>query len=481
VSSVNESLLDERLAALEKVRTWSPRLVSRLESHIRSADDRALFRINPFSFAKERGLSESEVIDLLLHATALGLFTMDWALFCPQCCFVAESLRSLKYVHDHYHCAFCQIGYDTALDAYIAIGFTVSPGIRAIAHHRPGDMSAWDNFFETRHTRDGVLPDGTPLVEAKAQLARVASYLPPGETTRLEIDVDAGTVLGASPEGRAAFLLPVRGAPAAAAQTVPVAYGGEARAYATGEAAPGHMIFEVDNPTADRDILVVAVLPPGFDPAATGVRYLPFLDGKRLLTTQTFRDLFRSEVIQASEGLAVRDVALLFTDLKGSTALYDRIGDLNAFALVQRHFDRLQDVTVRHGGAIVKTIGDAVMAAFLTPADAVAAALEMRREIAGFNDGASDRTLILKIGVHAGAVIAVTLNERLDYFGQTVNIAARVQQLAGADEIYISEDVQSAPGVAGLLGGFDLATRQAKLPGVQHALRVFRIPAVAGG
>ena len=109
------------------------------------------------------------------------------------------------------------------------------------------------------------------------------------------------------------------------------------------------------------------------------------------MTTQTFRDLFRSEVIRGHEGLGVKDIALLFTDLKGSTALYDRIGDLNAFSLVQQHFDRLQSVTVRHNGAIIKTIGDAVMAAFLNPADAVQAALDMRSEIASFNERQPDR------------------------------------------------------------------------------------------
>ena len=102
------------------------------------------------------------------------------------------------------------------------------------------------------------------------------------------------------------------------------------------------------------------------------------LSGGRLLTTQTFRDLFRSQVIEATEGIGVRDIALLFTDLKGSTSFTDRIGDLNAYSQVQRHFERLMDVTIRHRGAVIKTIGDAVMAAFLTPVDAVEAALEMQ-------------------------------------------------------------------------------------------------------
>jgi class 3 adenylate cyclase len=95
------------------------------------------------------------------------------------------------------------------------------------------------------------------------------------------------------------------------------------------------------------------------------------LTGKRLLSTQTFRDLFRNEVISTTEGLTARDITVLFTDLKGSTALYDRIGDRPAFNLVRQHFDSLGKVILAHDEAIVKTIGDAIMASFLTPASAV--------------------------------------------------------------------------------------------------------------
>ena len=84
MAAVNEKLLDERLAALEAARGWSPRLVSKLESHIRSADDAALLRINPISFATEKNLAEDEAIDLFLHASALGLFEMNWILICPR-------------------------------------------------------------------------------------------------------------------------------------------------------------------------------------------------------------------------------------------------------------------------------------------------------------------------------------------------------------------------------------------------------------
>jgi hypothetical protein len=95
-------------------------------------------------------LPENEIIDLFLHATALGLFSMDWSLYCPQCCCVVESFRSLKSLHNHYHCAFCQVGYDAALDEYIAVAFTVSPNIRKIRFMIPTNSRPGTSFSRHR-------------------------------------------------------------------------------------------------------------------------------------------------------------------------------------------------------------------------------------------------------------------------------------------------------------------------------------------
>src|ERR1044071_378280 len=98
MASVNEELLDRGLEALEKDRTWSPRLVSKLENFIRGADDWALFRINPYYFAEERGLTPDEAIDLFLYATRAGLFQMTWNLLCPGGGQAVQSFSSLKNI-----------------------------------------------------------------------------------------------------------------------------------------------------------------------------------------------------------------------------------------------------------------------------------------------------------------------------------------------------------------------------------------------
>jgi class 3 adenylate cyclase len=153
-----------------------------------------------------------------------------------------------------------------------------------------------------------------------------------------------------------------------------------------------------------------------------------------LLARQTFRRLFRSERVDETEGLGIRQVTLLFTDLKGSTAMYERLGDLNAYALVREHFALLSATVQQHSDAIVKTIGDAVMAVFSRPTGAVSAALHILGDIERYNTEHGEPSIILKIGAHCGPSIALTLNENLDYFGQTVNVAAHVQALADAGD-----------------------------------------------
>jgi class 3 adenylate cyclase len=477
---IDERVLDERLGVLEGVRSWSPRVMSKLESHIRAAEDIALFRINPIRFAAEKNIAEAEAIDLFLHGAARGLFEMDWALICPMCSCVVESFRSLQSVENHFHCTFCHTDYEATLDDYIAVTFTIAPSVRDIAFHHPEDLPLRDYFFIFKATPDGLVPEGvevppagTRWVDVMHSMALAFAALPPGRTTPIEVDAPAGTLFGLDADANAHFYLAVGGSPAADPQTVAIRYADEVCEPPTGEVRPGKVTFQIENITNRTGRFGIASLPPGAEHMM--LTFAPFLSGKRLLTTQTFRDLFRSEVIRATEGIGVHDIALLFTDLKGSTALYDRIGDLNAFALVQRHFERLREVTVGHGGTIIKTIGDAVMAAFLDPADAVRAAVAMLREIEAFNRDLAGEGFTLKIGVHRGAAIAVTQNERLDYFGQTVNIAARVQDQAQGEEICLSGEVYDAPGIREILAPFTVERRVAQLKGVFQEVPIYRV------
>ena len=204
----------------------------------------------------------------------------------------------------------------------------------------------------------------------------------------------------------------------------------------------------------------------------------PFLTAKRLLTNQTFRDIYRTDTLDVDQRLKITSLTFLFTDLKGSTDLYERVGDLVAYDMVRAHFRVLHEVVASEAGAVVKTIGDAVMATFATPDRAVAAALRMRDAMRALNAEGKHEDLMLKIGMHEGPCLAVMLNDRLDYFGQTVNIAARVQGLAVSRSIFATRPVVDNKQAAELLGaaGLTPVPQQALLRGIADQLTVYEIP-----
>jgi class 3 adenylate cyclase len=204
----------------------------------------------------------------------------------------------------------------------------------------------------------------------------------------------------------------------------------------------------------------------------------PFLTAKRLLTNQTFRDIYRTDTLDVDQRLKITSLTFLFTDLKGSTALYERVGDLVAYDLVRQHFGVLNETVAAEAGAVVKTIGDAVMATFETPDRAVKAALRMREEMTRINTERGNEDLLLKIGIHEGPCLAVILNDSQDYFGQTVNMAARVQGLASSRAIFVTAPVVADAKAAKILevAGLQPNMQRAALRGIADETTVYEIP-----
>jgi len=204
----------------------------------------------------------------------------------------------------------------------------------------------------------------------------------------------------------------------------------------------------------------------------------PFLNANRLLSNRVFRELYGSNPIDIDQHFNINSLSFLFTDLKESTALYERVGDLAAHDLVRMHFDTLAEIVALKAGAIVKTTGDAVMATFPTPDRALVAALSMREAMDKINRERENINLLLKIGIHAGPCLAVMENGRQDYFGRTVNIAARVQHLADSRAILATAPVVENSETSKYLKANSLISvpKRAPLRGIAGEMMIYEIP-----
>ncbi len=447
-----------------------------LASHVEQAEDRDLCRINAFDFAARYGLKEDRAIAALLHASRLGLFDLSWNLLCPGCGGVLDANATLKTVKKaEYNCALCAAGYEPTLDEMVEVSFTVSPRVRRIAGHDPHSLPLLE-YYRQMYWNSGIeLPD-QDYEQYMQRILLDAVEIPAGEKLVLTLQLPKEFIIVFDPVTHGAQFIDVQGEPVREPQELAVVFNRLRAPTGKTTLRPGPLRLTLDNRT-DLRVLTTVCLAGEHLHQMLGKRKR-FLTAKQLLSNQTFRDLYRTDTLDVDQRLKITSLTFLFTDLKGSTAMYERIGDLAAYDLVRAHFQVLTDVVAQGSGAVVKTIGDAVMATFPTPERGLAAALGMREAMQRLNAERRNEDLTLKIGIHEGPCLAVTLNERLDYFGQTVNIAARVQSLAETRSIFATEPVVGHPEAARLLSetGLKAVAQHFSLRGLSATYKVYEIP-----
>jgi len=448
-----------------------PEVFTAIETLVRDGEDRQLCRINVLAFAARHGFNEEKVISAFLHAARLGLFEMNWNVLCPGCGGVLDSSLQLKSVHkEAYDCALCSKAYEPTLDEMVEVAFTVSPRVRRIAAHDPHTLPLLQYFRQIFWGTGIDLPESG--LEAILEEITIDSIeLGPGEKGQISVQLPAAFVIVFEPVTHAAHFIGVKGEPTKERQTLSLIYDKVHAATVTTEMRPGPLRLSLDNRSDVRALPSLWIADHALHDLLGKRR--PFLTAKLLLTNQTFRDIYRTDTLDVDQGLKITSLTFLFTDLKSSTELYERVGDIVAYDLVREHFRVLNEIVASEAGAVVKTIGDAVMATFPSPDRALAAALRMRKSV-----HALKKDLLIKIGIHEGPCLAVTLNDRLDYFGQTVNIAARVQGLANERAIFATKPVMQHPQVVKMLAADKLVPTEqlAALRGVADKMAVFQIP-----
>jgi class 3 adenylate cyclase len=456
--------------------TADPAVADAIARLIENGEDHELNRVNVIDFSKHAGLDEERVISGFLHASRLGLFDLTWNVLCPGCGGVLDAHSTLKSLrHDDYHCGLCACGYEASVDEQVEVAFTVSPRIRRIAAHDPNTLPI-PEYFRQVFWSSGVDFNLESFAALSREVLLKAIELPAGGKDEVSLQLPAEFVIVFEPVTHAAQFIDVQGEPTSEVQRLSLSYNNAHAPVETVTLRPGPLLLSLDNRAGVRVLPSVLI-------AADALHHLigkrkPFLTAKRMLTNQTFRDLYKADNLNIDQRLKITSLTFLFTDLKGSTALYERVGDLAAFDLVRAHFHALLEIISSEKGAVVKTIGDAVMATFIRPEHALAAGLRMRAAMDALNAERGTADLVVKIGIHEGPCLAVMLNERQDYFGQTVNIAARVQSLSTSQEIHITGPVIDSPAVAAILhkAAITPIQKQAALRGIADKIVVYEIP-----
>ncbi|MEP7208054.1 MAG: adenylate/guanylate cyclase domain-containing protein [Casimicrobiaceae bacterium] len=451
------------------------RAVEFIDQLIQEGSDRDLCRVNVIDFARSAGLDEERAVAAFLHAARLGIFDLSWNMLCPGCGGVLSASATLKsFDHDQYDCALCSAGYEPTLDEMVEVTFTVNPRVRKIAAHDPDKLPPIEYFRQVFWGSGMDLPD--ELETRLDEFTIEALELPPGEKALLSLQLPAEFLIIFDPVTHGVQFVDVKGEPTKERQTLTVVFNNLHVPTGKVEMRPGPLRLSVENRT-DRRILPGVWIANDVLHDMLGKRK-PFLTAKRLLTNQTFRDIYRTDTLDVDQRLKITSLTFLFTDLKGSTELYERVGDLVAYDLVREHFRVLHEIVAAEAGAVVKTIGDAVMATFPTPDRALAAALRMREAMQKINAERGNEDLLLKIGIHEGPCLAVTFNDRQDYFGQTVNMAARVQGLAKSRSIFATKSIVADQRAAKLLemAGLQPVEQRAALRGIAGDALVYEIP-----
>lgn len=386
-------------------------LIEKLVKFLRTGDELSLARLRPYALADFWHEDRQVILELFLNATRVGILDFQWDLLCPLCRGAKQSKSHLNDIETKVHCDACAIDFDVNFEQLVELTFTPNPTILRVERH---DFCVGGPFL-------------TPHIVMQ-------QIIKPGEKKEMNFYLMTGAYRLRSVGIAGSMLLRVeKGKP----RRLGVALTG---AWIAGE-------FGVDNNAtielvnkSEREYVCVLERTEWSDQAVTAAQ---------VIALQTFRDLFAREALRPDERISVGSQTIVFTDLKGSTSLYRKIGDATAFGHVIAHFEILKRPLQEENGALVKTIGDAIMAVFQTPAQGVRFVLKAEKLLD--EETKKSQPLVLKAGMHVGPCIAVNQNGIIDYFGTTVNVAARLVNLSDGHDLVITRDIADDPEVKQLL------------------------------
>jgi eukaryotic-like serine/threonine-protein kinase len=395
-------------------------IVTKLGEFLRRAPSQELARIRPLVLARRLGTDQERTIEACLHAANCGLLAVHWDILCPTCRVSADVKDTLNAIESHARCEVCDLDFD------VDFGNSLELIFRAHAELRDVDLKTY--------CIGG--PEHLPHVVAQIRIA-------PGERIDLNLQLGEGSYRLRGPQ--LPYFVPLE-------------------IQAVRGATRGQVIF-----AADTDASAPTLLRAGRQALTLANEYQKELlirlertiPRKDVLTAATassmalFRELFPGETLRRGQLMNVATVTLVAAELDGPARLCDDLGDAQAFEVLQDFYRIAQELMKRHKGAVVKQVDDRVLAAFDDCEVALRAAIELAETTVGCGSGSA---LVPRIGVHRGPALATTLNDQLDYFGNSVNRAFRLLNHARPGDVVLSQEVSADLSVNELLQSQRLPT-----------------------
>jgi eukaryotic-like serine/threonine-protein kinase len=389
-----------------------PDVVEKLGDFLLNAPPQEVARIRPLALAERLGLNADQLTAACLHSAREGLLVLLWDIICPICRIPSGVKDALQAVGEHEHCPACDFDFKPDFGEAVEMIFRVHPEIR------PSELAAY--------CVGG--PAHSPHVAAQVRVA-------PGETIELELALSEGAYRLRGPQLPYALDFQVRRAAAARRWELTLGQGVPPKTPASLQA--GRQILTLTNEHPVEVVVRVERTASRAD-ALTAVR---------ASTLALFRELFPGDALSPGRLASVTSLTLLVTDLDPAGRLYEKFGDARAFDVLHGYLQAVGESVKREGGAVVKAVGEGILASFIHPAAAVRVGLTLAgRTVSGAEIGLRPR-----VAVHRGPVMVATINDHLDYFGSTVSQASRLTQRVRDGEMALTNSVASDPEAAEIL------------------------------
>ncbi len=400
----------------ERVRSSAPsidpKVLDTLEQYLEFASDLEVARLRPLAFAERFALKPDEVVETCLLAAREGALILLWDILCPTCRIPSDVKETLKGLADHGHCEACNVDYELDFSKSIELIFRAHPEVRAA---------------ETRTYCVGG-PAFSSHVVAQVRLQS-------DEKLNLQLRLNDGQYRLRGPQ--LPYVLDFRVAPSGRV---------------------GRWDFDLARPLAKHDIpifrsgeQVLSFLNSHPDPRQIRIERIASLadaltaaDAARL---PAFRDWFPDEVLSPGQMVSLTTVTLLGCQIANAVQLYASLSDQAACSQILRHLQRMASIIADNDGCVIKTMNDGLNTVFPSTRTAINAATQIAKSSSQWN-------VSIQQAIHQGSAIVATINDRLDYFGETPQYLDELLQRSLPNELWMSDQSWNDSNVATTLEQF---------------------------